>query len=373
MTGEQSREGEAVKEVLDDLVRFLCRFIVFRSDVEPTFLALWLAHTHAIEAAWTTPYVQILSPAPRCGKSTLLELLMQFASSGRGASNISTAALYRLIEVQGLTLFLDEVDQQFRGTREARADLASVLNSGYKRGPTSRVVRCVGKDHDAREFETFCPKAFAMNDVAGVLSPATLDRCVTITLERRLPTDRCEDWSARRDGDAAQHLSYRLADAIADAMPALEDARVARVEALDDRAQEIWEPLLAIADLAGNGWSRAARSAAAALSARREDEDHHAILLLRHVREVFGERAMMSSKDICDALNAREEWPWPTWGLQNGRTGLTPTALARILRPFGISPGTRRVLTKTFKGYERSQFERAWERYTAESGNTDGA
>ena len=42
---------------------------------------------------------------------------------------------------------------------------------------------------------------------------------------------------------------------------------------LDDRAQDVWEPLLAIADVAGDDWPQAARRAAIELSDRRSSSE----------------------------------------------------------------------------------------------------
>src|SRR5690349_18410045 len=45
---------------LHDVRAFLCRYVVLADD-EGTAIALWVAHTHAIEAADCTPYLQITS------------------------------------------------------------------------------------------------------------------------------------------------------------------------------------------------------------------------------------------------------------------------------------------------------------------------
>ncbi len=42
---------------------------------------------------------------------------------------------------------------------------------------------------------------------------------------------------------------------------------------------------------------------------------------------------------------------------------MTPTSLARLLKPFEISPKNLRVGTTVAKGYERDSFADAWDRY----------
>jgi integrase len=60
--------------LLDDVVAFIRRYVVL-TDVQADTLALWTAHTHAIDAAETTPYLAITSPEKRSGKTRLLEVL----------------------------------------------------------------------------------------------------------------------------------------------------------------------------------------------------------------------------------------------------------------------------------------------------------
>ena len=62
------------EEPLGEVSSFIRRFVVL-SQAQADVCALWITHTHAIEAASFTPYLNITSPLPRSGKSTLLELL----------------------------------------------------------------------------------------------------------------------------------------------------------------------------------------------------------------------------------------------------------------------------------------------------------
>jgi len=65
-------------------------------------------------------------------------------------------------------------------------------------------------------------------------------------------------------------------------------------------------------------------------------------------------------------LVSREDRPWPEWG--KTRKPLTKVQLARMLKPYGISPGTIRLddgtaKGTTAKGYLKSAFEDAFARY----------
>jgi hypothetical protein len=85
---------------------------------------------------------------------------------------------------------------------------------------------------------------------------------------------------------------------------------------VSDRAADVWAPLFAIADLAGDLWARRARDAAVALvAAGAEDETSWGIRLLRDILAVFDANAAaerIASQDLATRLAEIEEAPWGT-------------------------------------------------------------
>jgi hypothetical protein len=135
---------------------------------------------------------------------------------------------------------------------------------------------------------------------------------------------------------------------------------------LDDRAQDIIEPLLAIADTVGREWSEKARRAAVALltGEEREDSESLGVRLLRDLRGIFvKEKAeQLRTSTLLEKLCALDEAPW---GSLRGEP-LDARGLARLLKPYGAKPGSLREGDATFKGYRRASFEDAWARYVPE-------
>ena len=130
-----------------------------------------------------------------------------------------------------------------------------------------------------------------------------------------------------------------------------------------------WEPLLAIADLAGGMWPDRARKAALALSGDDADEQSIGALLLGDIAAIFREKAFapdgqwngrVSSRVLADALVVMDGRPWAEW---KGKP-ITPHAIARLLRPFGIKPQDQlRIGQRNSSGYEAAAFEDAFNRY----------
>jgi hypothetical protein len=118
-----------------------------------------------------------------------------------------------------------------------------------------------------------------------------------------------------------------------------------------------------------------ARDAAERFARDYYDEDI-AVLLLQDIRQVFDARSVdrLFSKDLVEALRAKEDAPWCEWrgplGSQQPRP-LSQNQLAAVLRLFNIRP--RSIWpprgTRSFKGYHRHQFEAAWAAYCG--GETD--
>ncbi len=142
--------------------------------------------------------------------------------------------------------------------------------------------------------------------------------------------------------------------------------------AVDDRAFEAWEPLLAIALLAGDEQIERAVAVALTLSNGRDVEpETHRLRLLRDIRLVFdgdddrkGVGDRIGSQALADELAADADSPWADW---YGKP-VTPVVVARFLRPFMIRPRSVRFEDgSTPKGYLREQFEEVWNRYAPRS------
>jgi hypothetical protein len=145
------------------------------------------------------------------------------------------------------------------------------------------------------------------------------------------------------------------ADALADANPELPDA-------LNDRAAEAWEPLLAIADNAGHGWPEAARRAALGLSGDEEsDEFSKGTMILAKSREAIGGRDGIGSDELAKALNEDDELPFGGW---NAEAGIRQREIARLLKPYGIKSRDVKALDgRSVKGYKAADMREAWDCY----------
>jgi Protein of unknown function (DUF3631) len=355
---------EPVGETLDAVVAFIRRYVVLPAEAAD-FLALWALHTWAFEAAETTPYVRVVSPERQCGKTRLLEALEKVTRRGWHTVDVTAAVLYRKGETEAPTLLFDEVDQL---PFEDRRGVIGVLNAGYK--ISGRVWRCTDKG-ELLEFNAFYPKAIAGLD-NGKVPDTIVDRSVHVRLKRRRPGEMVAKFrhgSADREAEPLRDAMH--AWAIANLEP-LAHAEPELPEGLSDREEEVSEPLLAIADLAGGDWPRRARRAALILAgAKDEDDDTVGVRLLAAVRALFAERddpPWIETADVVSWLNARDDANWSTW---NDRFGIKIHDVAHLLRRYDAGPRQRRPGggRDPVRGLWLDVIEDAWSRYVGDPRN----
>tara|TARA_R110002094_G_scaffold150223_2_gene138672 strand:+ start:351 stop:1691 length:1341 start_codon:yes stop_codon:yes gene_type:complete len=346
--------GEAVSgELLLDEVTSLLRRFVILPDLGYETIALWTLHTYVFDVFEYTPRLLLSSPEKRCGKTRTVRTVDALVSRSLACEGLTSAAMFRCIEMYHPTLLLDEADTFLRG-RDVNEDLRGVVNSGHQRG--GKVIRCVGDDAEPKAFSCFGPVVIAM---IGKPPGTVEDRSIAIEMRRKLPGESVERPAPgkpmRTQFNGVVRRCVRWA---ADARDALAEATPETPAGIDDRAADCWYALLAIADNAGGKWPTLARQAAQSLMGGRDDASL-GVQLLADLRDVLGSVNKMTSAGICTELVKLEDRPWCD---MRGRH-ITPRILAKLLDPYGVKPRTIRTAAATAKGYHTADLDEPWTRY----------
>lgn len=355
-----SRPAENGVAALDETMRFVRRFVVL-SNEQLIAIVLWVTHTHAINAADATPYLNVTSAEKRSGKTRLLETLELLVARPWRTGRTSAAALVRKIDGDRSTLLLDESDAAFKGDREYGEALRGILNDGHRRGGCATL--CIGKGADikARDLKVFGPKAIA--GIGNALPDTVRDRSIHIELKRQTAGERAERFHRRMVEPAAVALRARIESWAGARVETLKSCYPPVIEEISDRAFDGWEPLLAIAEAVGGEWPAKARDAAVKLSNGTDVEDESAgVQALADVRRGFKESESdgIPTEALLGRLWRFPESPWATW--HHGKP-LTPRGLSKLLRPYGIRPKQVWVEGTNKHGYLRKDFADAWRRY----------
>ena len=334
MTGTTDEAPDGA-EILDGIHAFIGRFMVMPSDAALDAVALWAMHCHCTDKERvlvfdSTPRLAILSDEPGSAKTLLMTLLELLTPRALIISQPTAPALVNLIRDEHATILLDELDLFF-GPGNGRRDARALINTGYKR--SGKTARANGVIHT---FAPFCIGGLAAVFCANENLRPTRERCIMIRL-RKIEGEREEFRSRLHDAighdlrEAASAWATAYGMELATAWPDLPDG-------VDGRTKEIWEPLFAVAEIAGGDWPKRADAACRALALGDGSDARPELTplarLLRCLRAAFDGEAEVGSAELVRRLYALDKRFLVLWPNE----GLAPRELAALLRPLGVAP-----------------------------------
>ena len=350
-------------KLLDDIAHTIQRFIVLDKCQAQT-AALWVSACWFVDVIDCAPIALINAPEKACGKTQLLTVLARLAPRTAQASGISPSVLFRMIEAYQPTLFIDEIETVLKENEELRG----LINAGHTRD-SSYVWRSVAKGDD------FEPKRFTvwgMKAIAGInairLAETVTSRAIVFELRRKTASESVERLRCAETG-LFQALASKLARFAEDYTSEVKQARPDLPDALGDREQDNWEPLLQIASVVGGHWLDTALNAALRLSNETQTSISSSNELLADIQEVFETNKVIkiTSTELINALCEDTEKSWATY---NRGKQLSPRQLSNKLKPYGITSKTIRTNNyETAKGFESEQFNDAFARYLTDPQN----
>ncbi|WP_261624955.1 DUF3631 domain-containing protein [Nesterenkonia marinintestina] len=357
--------------ILDDVTAYVKRFVAFPEDHHSNLVSLWVAHTWLISEFDNTGRLGAFSAEPGSGKSRLMEVVSALSHRSVLSVSATPAAIFREIDKQAgeLTLIFDEIDGVYSGKGEDNADLTTILNSGYYRN--AYALRCVGDNHETRKFPTFAPVAMAGLSRAKI-PDALMTRTFVIPMKKRAPGQAVEPYRRRLEQQNVEALSARLAELADDIRPGLAGYFPTMPDAVSDRAADIWEPLIAIADRVGGHWPQTARETCEKIVAQSSDSKPSlGIQLLWDIRTIFEQEGIteIATGDLIDHLAELEERPWADWY----GAPISPRKLAEFLRQYDIrTQQFRSTIHGRIRGFRRPDFQDAFTRYLTTQTPSEG-
>lgn len=362
-------QAETLRTVLDEITTQFKQFVVL-PRCGPETISLFVICTWLIEVTYYAPLLVLKSPEMRCGKTTTLDLITSLVRKPVTASNCSSAALYRLIAKEKPTFVWDEFDSFLRAGSDRAEEVRNILNSGYRNDSLAFVCRA-GSKQSGNAPERF--NVFGYKVLAGIGSlPSTLqDRAIQVTMRRKRSDEFVERLRMDRQSKFFQDLSARCETVASEIKHALRFIDPETPEGLTDREKDNWQLMLAVADLAEGLWPQTARKAAIKLSVG-EEVDSSPVQLLSDIQSFFRSESnseFAPTKQLLNYLYAIETRPWGAWGWKEDL--MTARQLAALLEPFGIKPTQRKTNGTPIRGYDRSSFSDAFDRYCYTPSNAD--
>jgi hypothetical protein len=273
---------------------FLGRFVAFPSREAHVAVSLWVVHAHLIDRWESTPRLAFLSAEPASGKTRALEILELLVPRPILPVNASPSYLFTCVASENgqPTVLFDEIDTVFGPrAKDSNEDVRGFLNAGHRKGAVfGRAVYLGSGKRRAEELPAYCAVALAG---LGWLPDTILSRSVVIRMRRRHAGERVEPYRRRQHAAIGAEIRLQI-----DAWARLQEITDWPVmpAGIQDRDADVWEPLLAVADLVGGAWPLQASEAAKVLvAASKETEPSLGIL---------------PSKVLLQKLRDLEESPW---------------------------------------------------------------
>lgn len=274
---------------------------------------------------------------------------------------MTSASIYQAIENYNPTLLIDEADTFLHKNRH----LVGILNSGHTRNG-AYVIRASSKGTPKR-YSTWGAKAISG---IGNMPETIMDRGVIMPLRRMLPDERV--LPLRESEEHFKLLRSSLARWSIDNAFQIPDVTPSHHLELNDRQNDNWRPLFAIAELAGGDWPNRARSAAIKYSDYSISNcTSNSSVLLSDIFDIFQATGVdrISSKHLVESLCTCKP---RLWGNFNKGTPINFKQIRANLSHFDISSNSTRFDTgENIKGYHRRQFEDAFQRYLPNGADED--
>lgn len=361
-----SRVPGGTHSLLGQLADFVADYVVLPPRGY-LVVATWTAAAYLAERWDRFPHLAIMSPEKRSGKTRLLEVLEYVVPNPQLTTNISPAAMYRLIESKCPTLLLDEAQSMKRLGSESSEVIREMMNAGISRN--AKAVRCGGsKMAELVEFSIYCPKVLAL---IGKLDGVLADRCLPIYMKRKTKNDVVKPYRSRKVKEEADQLGLGLADWATrkgEEIQGIYD----NLEPFDidnDRMAELLLPLQAVLQVEAPEALGQLRDYATELDAmdREAERQTPGVQLLVAIREIFQQakkyercpEGFTPTANLINELVWRTEEPWAKYN--RDKDPITAVQVAKLLKQYDIE--SERAGPKQVRGYFKVQFEAMWASY----------
>jgi hypothetical protein len=255
------------------------------------------------------------------------------------------------------TIIIDETHRLFgrMGSDTRHSDLQAIVNAGYTRD--GEVARALGSgDSENTWFSVFGP--IAMGGI-GHLPQEITSRSIVIQMEQPEPGTVLTKWRYREHKNDLANVADKVATWYQEhkhsLYSAMKNLNLGGAGITDQRTQDIWEPLVAIADTAGevDNWTKRGRNAAK-WSANQSKSSYDATPdLLEALYHIFIDVDKLFTSEILRLLTEQDD----IWA------ELTAQRLSNELKGYDVSPTTIRNGPTVSKGYKKEDLDPAWKRH----------
>ena len=230
------------------------KYVWFDDEQYYNILPLWIIGTYCYELFQAYPYINLWG-LKNTGKTKVMQLSGILSFNSQVFINMSVASLFRIIEKDNPTLFIDEAENlwqpQQKGDDET-SEIVACLNAGWMKGSQVPRVEKIDGKQQVIKFNVYCPKMLA--SIKG-LKGALDTRCIRIIMVRPIGQPVSQLWF---DQDDIELLALRdeIYPFILENWGVIKayysggnGVQVENTFGMDNRDWQIWKPILCMANL----------------------------------------------------------------------------------------------------------------------------
>ncbi len=231
-----------------DAITFLSKLIkesvYLQNDEEYTILSSFALLSYTYDLFETIPYLW-LNGTKGSGKTTTIKCLKNLVRNPVHASSFTGSALYRIIDSESPTLFLDEVEELSKRNTTTET-IVKILNSGYDKSGT--VLLTEKLKHT--KFKTYSVKILA--GITGLLDTIE-DRCIKIRLTKAATSFNNKNTLNNNQTKILELLLAKIDRKIIELIDIINDPSQLKLsDIFINRSLDKWFPILSLTKVYGN-------------------------------------------------------------------------------------------------------------------------
>lgn len=289
-------DGQRADNSLGNVQEILRNYIYFGDPRIYSLLAVWITGTYVHSMFSHFGYMFLHSAIPRCGKTRAEEVTSHLAFEATTPRNAPTPPSMRETAVEGGTAIFDTLERWREKGTDSYAAAMEILDAGFRNGGVvTKMVPTGDGDWRLESYPVYAPYMFAAINKES-LTDTALDRSFVIDMVRKSTRFKTYPYNARCEGlcepvrEGLYLTALTHAARIASVYESEDLERHVDALGLNDRASDIWKPLLAIAQALDEGAIfRELSSLAQEMSPDPDrQEEKRQLLIVRALRTVAG-------------------------------------------------------------------------------------
>jgi len=238
--------ADSPQEVYEEVLNQYHSYMDFRNEGDYKFLALWDLGTYFFTLFNSYPYVHIHG-FKNSGKTKVMDLSSCISFNARRGSCMTTAVMFRIIESEKPTLYLDEFEiLEDKKKKEEDRDVELILNAGYKKKGSVPRNEKVGNKWVPTDFNVYCPKMIA--NISGLADPLA-SRTIKIIIMRAKSNDTRANKEVDENSVEWLELRNKLYVLALDQWDVVYHLykNFKKPDGISNRDLELWKPILVLA------------------------------------------------------------------------------------------------------------------------------